>query len=696
MGKRPSRSDRTSSAKRKKSLLLHTTNDIKTSGKQNEQSSTRLKKKRPPDQPCDVPKPSKSTSHKHDSTGEAALQLDNIRTLESKLVLMIRNRETPSNPTMLSPEMLQTLLKLLDTTNVPTVLSHGKSIPRALLMSAAAVDAVDGEQHSTHVGPLVDVLLRFAEGINVHVPAEDESAGKRYSRSSAFSNQRGRSARIESETRSKAGKWAANLLVGCIRGDVGGIQQNNVEEGLSSLQHSGLMRVFVSPRDTLDEAIVRQHIGDVLQYAEYLHKHSRHPADVHNVMLSLCSKLCIFLHEPWCISVIGKLITLTALPTSLRQDKALSDNWLPDNFIQAIFSDDAKAFLALPEAAQSTILRSSDVGRRLYVLHAEKQLDGIEGKDGKTSSEITAIVRPLGLAAAEDVNIHWELMDGVRREVCSTTEPFSVRTWRKRRYYRAILAEVLNIVLAVGEENALVREESPVISPLSRRLPFFVRPAVRHMVALFRVMDDFDSTRESRQTASRNCIRSVCSLLGLDEKCRISADMHAFLICIESLLERLCWACGMSLSVLKSDCNWTYSQGDAQVLQDITTLVSVVDTIRLPGGTSAETDDILVQKSAVLKATLEEMLIKSKLKIPRGSDGVRINGLLSFSIVGMMRESYIRGFRKALKCLEREEMNEFVRALGMAWKWSNQRSKVGNEYMENLKRALVTFSFSIY
>lgn len=134
----------------------------------------------------------------------------------------------------------------------------------------------------------------------------------------------------------------------------------------------------------------------------------------------------------------------------------------------------------------------------------------------------------LAARAIRGAQLHFALMDSVRRAVGSAIEPFCLWAWPARAGTRAVFATITD-----GLDRRIVH-----------RLPPAFRTAVRQAVGL-----------DGALRASRNIRAGILAALVLHNMTYaengVSRNVQAVLICLECILERVVWACSVGI---RDDC----------------------------------------------------------------------------------------------------------------------------------------------
>jgi hypothetical protein len=143
----------------------------------------------------------------------------------------------------------------------------------------------------------------------------------------------------------------------------------------------------------------------------------------------------------------------------------------------------------------------------------------------------------LALAAAHDLSIHWRLVDDVVGTMTSSTEPFSMRTWKSRWFLRAVHAATIDRIInardAPNVDPAYIRS----VSPLNRRFPPHLRPLVSTL-ATFGSRGIGVRSSVSGLFAVRDVLSDLAASPGTDG-CAIllPLDAHAILLAMESQMQ---------------------------------------------------------------------------------------------------------------------------------------------------------------
>lgn len=419
----------------------------------------------------------------------------------------------------------------------------------------------------------------------------------------------------EAEVSRRVAQWALGILVVVVRGEEdGGVGHGICEE---------------FPRDSLEKAMEAEYVKKVIGRLEATKKLGWDEAQ--RLIREVCDRVREVAHNDAFIGIIDAVLMAAKklrTPVEIAQlGKDKSEHPLDDAFVDCVVgkNGNGKLFLKLSEESRIALL---SVSERAWT----QRMRAIKSKFEKGEAETYAIeklfVQDISKVAAEDVEKHWELMDNVRRAVGGECEPFSVRSWKERRFYRAVLKEVGRRVWDI-KKSATDGTTSRQVAELSRRFPLEYRSLVQGVYMLSGAPVAHDGQGE---LVGLKGLKMVCDMLKLQESVDISENAHSVLVCIEGMLEKLCWAAGFEVGkggVREWELDW------------ICLVCAVVEVIRLPGGMWAESKQVVWSRVQVLKDVLK--LIKAQGVLRRERQGQwLISGLFAMTVCGCATSREVR------------------------------------------------------
>lgn len=548
----------------------------------------------------------------------------------------------------------------------------------------AARKGCDERQNRLGAGTqsLVRTLVTMSTGACISVPEERDR--RRTLRSVFRTNGKDQLTRIELEATSRAGKWALELLTSCVRGE-GETRNEGTDDLQASLRHGDTTRVFVAPRDSLDKVMAENYLCSVVKRVGDLARSNDVPVnEVVSVLGVIYEELRPVIADPFFKPVLEAVLICSSriqVPLlTIGTGKVGRDEFflLPDFLRESIRTERTDTmFYRLSPDARHALLKTSNQAWCLH-LHAV-------GRQFRNSITLTSAkaerVAVSGLAhvAAEEVHRHWEFMDELRREISSDTEPFSIGLWKKRCFYRAVLGEIADIVCQ-SQILARSEKESYKTVPLFKRFPPRYRQLV-HTTTLLTVAIIRGEKGEWNEAAGPKGLDAVFQLQHLDRSGNLSPNAHAALLCIERLLERLCWASAYAMANGQGAKDLQASE--PRISYMICKLSSMLEVIRLPGGEWAEGEETVQRRGDAMNTVLEHICKRKQLPSKRNGEW-RVSGLFAMTICGIMCGTIITGMSKFCEFLDDAERYEVRRALELS------REMAGNKVFGEVESAYRT------
>lgn len=624
-----------------------------------ESESNKLKKRRiiP-----ELAEEQKALKPKAPSAEELAKKLDErVSQLQSQIDLFLKQSSESKFSILPSVDLIISIESILKELSVPTAITRLKKLPHVLLI--AARKGCDERQIELGSGTraLVRALTSMATGACVSVPGEGNNV--RTLRSVFHANGKDQPTRAELEATKRAGKWALELLTSCVRGEG---EKSSREDGVdpqTCLQHGDTSRVFVAPRDSLDRCMAEHYASSIVERIERLarSKHVPH-TEILSILRLICEDLRPVIANPFFLPIIEATLVCSSkiqVPLlSVDAKQVGQDGIVPEFFRKLIIAAERteNVFHKLSPNARQALLKMSDQAWSLHVQAVEGQFSQERTLSAMVEKEA---VSDLAHVAAEDVCRHWELMDQLREEISSETEPFSTQLWKKRRFYRAVLGETVDIVC--GAQHAAVSEkESAKVAALHKRFP----PQYSHLVHVIALLTR--STMCAGRNGSRNAVAASKALdalfnrLRLNESSNICANVHAMLLCVERLLERLCWVSAYAIADDQRAKELHISKRCVRGM--LCKLSCVLDMVRLPGGGWAESEELVRQRSGAMTEVLEHVITQGQMPTKRCGEW-KMGGLFAMAVCGTLCGTKVTGVVEFWEKLEDEERVEVQRAL---------------------------------
>lgn len=478
---------------------------------------------------------------------------------------------------------------------VASVLREAPKVPRAILLAAEPASRVDPT--------LVVVCL-------LHLMAPPPGVGAALERAAdahtPFADVTSPSAVTE-----RAAEWALRLLTELVK-----VPRNpSVHEHVSVMSRERLgISVLCNMQGTLQT--------DLLP-ALCAMPYDRAVANLHAIQHALIPVLC---------QADARLVLSTVLAASLHVRHPVSGAGaapvLCEPFERAL-AQHVKVPYTLSSEAQVALLLCS--GAALSA-HLARLADSIDTSTSPCAAR--ALTRQVADAAARCARVHWRVMDGVRRAVGRTDEPFSLPCWRGRLWTRAVLT---------------VAAESLGIALVSRVVPS-LRRCVRQALVLQVALRDGHNVAAGVLSA-----RALYDGLGLAARLGVSVNMQATLLCTEGVVERAVWACARA--VREGGMTSEDEEVGVPVVRVCAGLVVATALVRMCAKRVVEKEAALVRRRELLVNVIHGSVDDV---CGRGVYAdVRMTGLLAVSMVAAGRQ------RVGAKWME-ERGDEFERA---EWAW---------------------------
>lgn len=259
------------------------------------------------------------------------------------------------------------------------------------------------------------------------------------------------------------------------------------------------------------------------------------------------------------------IIEIAAVRPSVKN--VHGEHELPSEFVKAVFDvqfqtsvDERLAtFNGLSIEAQAELLYLSDEGYKNHVSELRSTVTWT------TQVEIIREkTRALGEAAFNHAEIHWKLMDEVRRTLRVHFPPFGLLLWKDRVWMRG--------TMTTAEER------------LGGEVVWRVAPAMRKCVGQMVILDE--ALRQGGNIhAGVLGAQTLYKAMKVEDGGLVSCNWHATLIVIESMVERMVWACGRS----------------QRQKRPATGIITTEETIQICAGIIASMQTVRIRASATEK-----------------------------------------------------------------------------------------------
>lgn len=598
-----------------------------------------------------------------------------IAALQTRIDAFLKNSLDSRLSVLPDVELLVAIADILATIPVPTVIAKLSKVPRILLIAARR--GINERLASSNRGAtaLAHALTIFAKGADVVIP--DIDRGMRTTRSAFHPAEHDKFSRVELEAMQRAGKWALQLLTSCARGDGDKDGKIDAIDSQGIVGHSDTSRVFVTPRDSLDVIMSGHYSSSILARINGIAKSGNMPGeDKIHLLRVICRKVCRLAHTSVFVPVVeGVLFSAAKMNMPMQRSGASVVSELLDiSFVERVLgSVEHRPFEEMSEKARCAMVTLS---HRAWLTHLDAVQNRFCRETELSEYEQRQGVRTLAAAAAEHVSLHWELMDEVRRAISGGMEPFSTRLWKRRMFYRVVLSEVVDKVNSRRNNSCANSKESGLVTPLFRRFPVRFREMIRGISILA------NSMLQDRQQWIKNtepgpiALTMIYDTFRMDAVCNVPANAHAVLLCIEGIIEKLCWASGFTAASRDTDVRRKlHNANDLRIFKVISTVIAMIEVIRLPGGAWAESEEVFKTRTQALQTSLHVICTQKGLPSSR-TDEWRLSGLLAMTISGAVCACNLKGLRNFYAELDPVEKREMRRALETSVLLTNNREHV--------------------
>lgn len=552
-------------------------------------------------------------------------------------------------------ELIFAVEKLLQFLPVHILLKRISGLPRVLLIAIRKGIANCDRSPRSPTTALVHCLIILAFGADVATHHDDTRVHTRRSAHYLFNQEK--LTDMDLQALHKAGRWASQLLMECARGD---IQERSAPHDLGTfcpVQHNDAASTFVSPRDVLDRIMSARYRLDIIQAMKTVVAHPGLSLPLKaGALQALWSNISAVERRELLVPILESgALALGAIDTAQQSLQSLPREIIPSDSINRAISNFADGlFHELSSPARCAVLRACPEAWTAIIQRARVRF---RCKREISAGEEKGIVTVLASTVADEVALHWELMDEVRKETSDRREPFSINLWDLYGFFRAVLAEASDLIWMRSQDVAKNEDGLLLCTPMFRRFPVSFGPLVRALSNLAYRQGSLSQIHDGGILG----LRLVNEAVGLGSSLTISPNAHACLICCEGMLERLVWGSGWFISAAHR------SNRSADVLNTvnfISNVVSAVEIIRLPGGDCGESELVARRRAGAIGDTLQETC-KEKRISRRQADDWRLSGLLAAALCGISCGSQIEGWSAFSESLDAAESEELRRA---AWK----------------------------
>lgn len=593
-----------------------------------------------------------------------------IATLQTRIDAFLKTSLESRLSVLPDVELLVAIADTLATVPVPTVIARLGKVPRILLIAARRGINEGPASSSRGATALAHALTIFAKGADVVIP--DSDRGLRTTRSAFHPTEHDSFSRVELEAVQRAGKWALQLLTSCARGDGDKEGKMDAIDSQGIVGHGNTSRVFVTPRDSLDAVMLGHYTSSIIARVDAIvNCSSTSGRDKVRLVHVICRKLCRLAHTTAFVPVVEGVLSSTAkihMPIQ-RSGANVMKELLDSSFVECVLgSAEHRPFDEMNEDARFALVTLS---HRVWLTH----LDAVENRFCRENElseyEQRQGVHTLATAAAEHVGYHWELMDEVRRAVSGGMEPFSTRLWKRRMFYRVVLSEVVDKI-----NSSANSKKNGLVTPLFRRFPVRFREMIRNISILANSMLQDGQQWIKNPEPGPIALAMIYDTFRMDAVCNVPANAHTVLLCIEGVIEKLCWASGFTAARRDIDGRSTLPvSNDLRIFTVLSTVIAMIEVIRLPGGAWAENKQVFETRAQALQRSLHVICTQKGLPSNR-TDEWRLSGLLAMTISGAVCASNLKGLRKFYAALDPVEKKEMRRALETSVVLTNNREHV--------------------
>lgn len=169
----------------------------------------------------------------------------------------------------------------------------------------------------------------------------------------------------------------------------------------------------------------------------------------------------------------------------------------------------------------------------------------------------------------------------------------------------------------------------------------------------------------------------IFDTMGLETVRSLPPNAHAVLLCVESLLEMLCWDIGYRSHESQKGARETLKGFDIKrTIKAVSAVIVIVEEIRLPGGSGAEGEGVLARRAMAVEDILRRIRNEHCLPSIRTNDW-SFSGLLAVFISGALCSRKLRGLKAFHSMLDPVEKMELRRAAELSLHMSQARNLAG-------------------
>jgi hypothetical protein len=194
------------------------------------------------------------------------------------------------------------------------------------------------------------------------------------------------------------------------------------------------------------------------------------------------------------------------------------------------------------------------------------------------SDELEAVAA-CGRAAAQDLSLHWQVIDALHREMTGSPEPFSGRHWARRRLVRAVHASIAAEVSLVRDAAGVGGKALLEAAPMFRRFALHLRPLVA-------ALDAFGMCLRA-STAGLEALHDAMVFLspiraGEAGAIVLAVDAHAVLLAMETQVQVIVASAVLAITAAQGDGRPPAAGLDS--IEALSRVVCSIDTTRERGG----------------------------------------------------------------------------------------------------------------
>ena len=613
--------------------------------------NARQKRKETPNRDENV-RPSKKTNKEEKLQEDPSISLDHLR---QEFNSILKKNSLPTT------KQIESIITLLKEKPLHILLSQLKQIPSILLLAVQkGFDQQDGDSptatlSSSQINLLSNALLTFVTEslrINDHQRTIQGAANSSSSKRPPIPIRES-----EKQLIKKATAWSFDVLTRFVTCQDQSTSIYDSEQLIATLQSlsSRQRSVVIQPQDTLDEyfrqefcSLIKRHASELIN--SFLH--SDHDQVTLRSLSFHLSYICNATNESTSNSPTNKIADFikcleSDLPTSHDRESILHCVQYSSQTSNELSREACLPLLQLTRTTWSQYLKIVEASF-------------IDDSYIKFEDE-TTLACLVGKLSALDVSKHWILMDQVRIAIANGKQPFSLTSWSCRSYYRAVLSATTREIRALRPTVASTSLSTREIAVHLRFPPFF-SSLIKQIFFLDNCMRDGSSKELLHLKTARSIMEVIYSFFDLDSSLEISVNAHAFLLCIEEIIEAACW--GWVVSRLNDDIDSTNDADITRLVLVISRIAVTLDSIRLPDGGLVDNAETLEVNCRHLQDFLRLVITENRSRI-KNEYHIQVHGLVAFVIAAkictgnnVFRNQFLTNFsknerrevRRALEC----------------------------------------------